>query len=70
MWRAMFLAFGTYVMLLGAECLILDKAVLAPNQGNPGREIRPADWTPWSLLAAGAVTILYSFSLPRRVATK
>ncbi len=29
------------------------------------RIFRPAEWIPWSLLASGAVTLLYSVSLRR-----
>ena len=31
------------------------------------REIEPPEWAPWSLLAAGTVVMLYSFTIPRRV---
>jgi len=30
------------------------------------RLIRSRDWMPWSLLAAGAVVVIYTFSLPGR----
>jgi len=30
------------------------------------REIRTREWMPWSLLAAGAITVLYTLSLPQR----
>jgi hypothetical protein len=29
----------------------------------PRREIRTKDWMPWSLLAAGAITVMYTCSL-------
>lgn len=75
MWRALFLALGIYCCLLGAECLLIDKATLVPKSGQQGmfgvgarkREVVPSDWAPWSLLSAGAVTILYSFTLPQRL---
>ncbi len=37
----------------------------------PGRqrEIVPPEWAPWSLLGAGAVVMLYSFTIPRRVSS-
>jgi len=79
MWRTLFLGLGVYACLLGVECLLIDKAVLnsrrEPLGGiaaglNPlvgrNKEIQPADWAPWSLLSAGAVTILYSFTIPQR----
>lgn len=78
MWRAFFLAIGIYLCLLGAQCLIIDKAVLnmkrepvtmmARSVGvGQQREVVPPPWAPWSLISAGAVTILYSFTIPRRV---
>lgn len=81
MWRAFFLASGVYCCLLGAQCLAVDRAILhskepAPsrflNMNLPGnnlmrnREITPPDWAPWSLMSLGAVTLLYSFTIPKR----
>lgn len=41
-----------------------------PSGGNPGiarrREVRTHEWMPWSLLAAGAITVMYTLSLPQR----
>ncbi|HEV3343259.1 MAG TPA: hypothetical protein VG125_23005 [Pirellulales bacterium] len=77
MWRAFFLALGIYCCVLGAECLLIEKATLTSRSdrqgalglgiGAPKREVIPSDWAPWSLLSAGAVTILYSFTLPQRL---
>lgn len=75
MWRALFLALGAYSCLLGAECLVIDKALLTSRDKSSGilgqaarqRELVPSEWAPWSLLSAGAVTILYSFTLPQRL---
>ena len=81
MWRALFLAIGVTLVILGAECMVLEKAVLAapkqqasdsqyftaPLTSGRGREIVPPEWAPWSLISAGAVVILYSFTIPRRV---
>ena len=77
MWRALFLAVGTYACLLGGECLVLEKAVLKTRHDRTAglleasagrqREITPPDWAPWSLLSVGAVTMLYSFTIPKRV---
>jgi hypothetical protein len=72
MWRSFFLAIGVYVCLLGVEALAIDKAVLKPEVSRgvqPGaqQEIIPAAWAPWSLLACGAVVMLYSFTIPQRV---
>jgi hypothetical protein len=69
MWRAFFLAIGAYCCLLGVEALAVDKAVLkvSPNSQTTWREVMPPDWVPWSLLGAGAVVMLYSFTIPQRV---
>ncbi len=72
--RAFFLALGIYALILGLECLFLDKAVLIPNRESmaqqmvpSAREIHPAEWAPWSLISAGAVVILYSFTIPAKM---
>jgi len=72
MWRSLFLALGAYTCLLGVEALAIEKAVLKkPQEGQPQRflkqEITPPEWAPWSLMASGAVVVLYSFTIPRRV---
>ena len=74
MWRALFLALGIYCCVLGGECLLIDKATLTTKSSQQGvlgvarkKEIVPSEWAPWSLLSAGAVTILYSFTLPQRL---
>ena len=73
MWRAFFLACGVSVLLLGLECLVVDDFILA-NRGaaassaaGGARNLNPPDWAPWSLISGGAVTILYSFTIPQRV---
>ncbi len=62
------------MLLLGFECLVVDDFVLAARAvtggasgGVAGRALNPPDWAPWSLISAGAVTILYSFTIPQRV---
>ena len=85
MWRAFFLAIGAYLIILGAQCLGVQKFVLKvrepPKQeadafGNedrkpgPQREVVPPDWAPYSLMSTGAVVCLYSFSIPTRVKGK
>ena len=86
MWRAFFLAVGISLVIIGGQCLIVEKVVLARGadfaqvQDNPylfgsqdsaansnGKDIVPPDWAPWSLMAAGAVVMIYSFTVPRRV---
>lgn len=77
MWRATFVALGFYCCLLGVQCLLIEKAVLADHK-SPGsfagrldprnnRDLVPPDWAPWSLLSAGAVTMLYTITIPKRV---
>lgn len=71
MWKTVFLAIGLYLCLLGLECMALDKVVLvtrgeALSRRERPREIAPAEWAPWSLLSVGAVTMLYSFTIPNR----
>jgi hypothetical protein len=82
MWRAFFLAFGIFCVVLGLECLGVDRVMLRvhddpplsvwpfdsiqPQQG-PNKQLVPAPWAPWSLISSGAVVCLYSFTIPRRV---
>ena len=82
MCRAFFLAIGFFVMILGVECLGVERVSLKDARGSAGpsspfdttvkvgaqKQIVPPPWAPWSLLASGAVTCLYSFTIPRRVA--
>jgi hypothetical protein len=74
MWRAFFLAVGITAAVVGAQCLVLDRAVLVKqNPATPGgpppmREIVPPEWAPWSLISGGAVVVLYSFTVPRKLA--
>ena len=77
MWRAFFLAVGITCCILGAECLVVQKAVFsrsaaasepAPNwyefpQQQSRDEFEPPDWAPWSLLSAGTVIVIYSVTL-------
>jgi hypothetical protein len=70
--RSLFLAFGAYTCLLGVEALAVEKAVFKrPPEGQKPfieqTEVVPPEWAPWSLMGAGAVVVLYSFTIPRRV---
>jgi len=83
MWRAFFLGVGISMVLFGAESLIVERAVLAETAGrilesaeltsaqivNQSRVFNRPEWVPWTLLSIGILTILYSFSLPRRFAS-
>ena len=80
MWRSFFLALGIMLAVLGAECLVIDSASLySRGDANQGaymmnqpmstntRLFVPSEWLPWSLMGAGALTILYSITLRRAV---
>lgn len=90
MFRSFALAVGISLVVLGAECLVIEKVVMAGSQtvaasaaaslelmqaqsftnepAPTAKEIVPPEWAPWVLLSVGAVIILYSFTIPRRVA--
>lgn len=82
MWRALFLALGIWMCILGVECLFVDKAVLADSVMAPPpvlaadgtftppgshREIQTREWMPWSFIAVGLVTVLYTITIPKRL---
>lgn len=72
MWRAFFLGAGLFLMVLGLECLIIDQATVMTVSEGGGANLttfQPPDWVPWSLISAGAVTILYSYTLPKKFTT-
>ncbi len=81
MLRAFFFAIGVFTSLVGAECLLVDRAVLNIDRSistqrrifpmvrssvGQKRVVDPPDWMGWSLISTGAVTTLYSLALPRR----
>ena len=77
MWRAFFWSVGIYACLLGAECMVVEKAILHGSETavvnrldilSPPRqkEFAPPDWAPWSLLSFGAITLIYTITLPKR----
>jgi hypothetical protein len=70
MWRSLFLALGVSSVILGAEALFIDQALLKKPENQPAaaqKVVDPPEWAPWSLMAGGAVVVLYSFTIPRRV---
>ena len=79
MWRAFFLAVGLFACVIGAECMLIDQAIIITSADSAAvgpygrtdtptrRPITPPEWAPWSLLAGGAVVMIYSFTIPRRV---
>jgi len=82
MWKTLFMAFGLFVFLLGAQCLAVNKFVLksrcpavkttnwmGQTEVAPGsqREIVPTEWAPWSLMAGGTVIWLYAGAISARM---
>jgi hypothetical protein len=84
MWRAFFLAIGTFLMILGVECLGVEAVNLKVRDAPPApvspwdtepkvgprKKLTPPGWAPWSLMSSGAVVCLYSFTIPRRIKGK
>ena len=89
MWRALFLALGISLIILGTECLFVEQVEVVklrpdpkPASGVtslfqtasyqtgstrlPTRTFPTKEWMPWSLLAAGAIVVIYTYSIPRR----
>ena len=72
MWRALFLGAGMFLLVLGLECLVIDQATVMSMSESASSSIvtvNPPEWVPWSLISAGAVTILYSYTLPKKFST-
>lgn len=81
MWRSVFIALGLMAIIIGLECLFIESASFySPTEteassfvnpvGQPAsdtREWRPQEWFPWLILSAGAITVLYAFTLPKRI---
>lgn len=81
MWRAIFIALGLMAIIIGLECLAIESAIFyKPSEtrassfinpiGQPAgdtREWRPQEWFPWLILSAGTITVLYAFTLPKRI---
>ena len=81
MWRAMFFAIGTVLIIVGLECLAVDKFVMrkrepppAPTlpfetaaKTGPNKILDPPPWAPWTLMGTGAVVCLYSITLPKQL---
>ncbi|MGA2067619.1 MAG: hypothetical protein ABSG86_21815 [Thermoguttaceae bacterium] len=84
MWRALFLAIGLSLMILGLECLATERVyfrvhdaqppatslVASAPQAGPEKQFAPAPWMPWSFLSSGAVVFIYSFTIPRKMGGK
>lgn len=66
MWKSFFLASGLFACVLGVELLVIDSATVLPLNGRGGPHVFTApDWAPWTLISAGAVTILHFATLPK-----
>jgi len=60
MWKSFCLASGIFACIVGVEMLLIDSAVIRSLDGQGGpRNFSAPDWAPWTLLSAGAVTILH-----------
>jgi len=84
MFRSLSLAIGISLCILGGECLLVDKFVMAAPEPTAVEEspaffqneqsavasqseYTPPEWMPWSFLSAGAIIIIYSFTIPQRM---
>ena len=82
MLRSMFFSVGMFVTLWGVTFLFVDKLVLsvADEKTRPHdfrglftslnkdrkKEFNPPDWSAFSLLSLGSVTMLYAVALPKK----
>ena len=81
MWRSFFLAIGITAFLIGVQTLGVEKFILhkhekaaaaeglADGESAIGarKEITVQDHTPFTLMAVGAVVVIYAFDLPKRM---
>jgi hypothetical protein len=72
------MAVGISACIFGAQCLAVERFELVgqgasakpepvslfgtPPAAAP-RELKPAEWVPWSLISGGAIAILYSMAM-------
>ncbi|MGV3486498.1 MAG: hypothetical protein ACO1RT_18925 [Planctomycetaceae bacterium] len=80
MWRSLFLAVGTMMIIIGIEAMLIDSATVYAAADSSAAEfmdpsapaavntkiIQPGEWTPWVILSVGSVVVLYAFTLPQR----
>jgi len=78
MFRWLSIALGVVLVVLGAESLAIDKAVLhkkkQPEQAEStfafmttepaAKEIVVPEWAPWTMLSTGAIVLLYALAIP------
>ena len=76
MWRVLWMSLGLSAVILGGECMVLDKVILAHPGSDVGDEMAftsihepkswtPPDWAPWGLIGTGAVLIITSGRLAK-----
>ena len=77
--RAFFVALGVSLSIVGAESLVVEKAVLrettavvkpsilGPKVSLQQQEWNPPVWLRWGMLSGGALVVMYSFTLPGRL---
>ena len=79
--RSLFIALGIMAMIIGVESLFIESANIYVERGStplhlidptsvPGQRVftwSPKEWFPWVVLAAGVLTVIYTFTLPRRI---
>jgi hypothetical protein len=67
MWKSFCLAIGIFACLVGIELLLVDSAVVSSIDGKAApRMVTAPDWVPWTLISAGAVTVLHFANLQRK----
>jgi hypothetical protein len=80
MWRSFFIALGIMAIIVGFESLVIDSANFYSSRGSTAKEFvdpssvsgqsivtwQPKEWFPWMVLSAGSLTVIYSFTLPKR----
>ncbi len=77
MFRALILAVGLFICLIGIECLFVETAVFTTADFSSADlldaavtpasfVVSPPAWAPWGLLISGSVMMIYSFTLTRR----
>jgi hypothetical protein len=73
MWRAFFLAVGVTLFVIDQAVLVKSSQAAAAGGLNADSSapivVRPPEWVPWTFMSAGAVVVLYSFTIPRRVSS-
>lgn len=68
MWKSFFLASGIFACFVGLELLVIDSAVILPADGRGGpTPFTAPDWLPWTLISAGAITVLHYVTLPTKL---